>query len=109
MTMKSTPNQGFPYPDVDEDLSRVAHWLYDLAQAAEEHGVQRFADAADMSSKRPSPSAGEFAYLEDAQTVHVFDGTTWQRVYPPSPTIFTGSSAPSSSLGSPGDIYLQTG
>lgn len=108
MSLRYTSNQAYPFPDVNEPLNNVNDWIYYLATFAEVRGVQRFATQAELSSKRTSPTAGEFAWVTADKTVQVYDGTGWKRVYPPSPMVYSGTTVPSSSLGSPGDIYMKT-
>ena len=108
MSLNYTSNQAYPYPDVDETLNNVNDWLYYLAVHTEERGVQRFATQAELASKRPTPTAGEFAWVTADSVLQVYDGSSWERVYPPQPAIYTGTATPSSSLGSPGDIYVKS-
>lgn len=108
MTMRSTTNQGAPFPDVNEPINNVNDWIYALATFLEVRSVQRFTSQANLSTKRPSPSEGELAYLTDTNILQVFTGSTWQRVFPPSPMVYSGTTTPSSSLGSPGDLYIKT-
>jgi hypothetical protein len=108
MTMSYTSNQAFPYPGTDEYFKDANDWLKQLAEAAEVHSVQRFTNQADLSTKRPTPSAGEFAWITDDEVLQVYTGSAWERVYPPQPMIYTGTTTPSSSLGAPGDLYIKT-
>ena len=108
MAMSYTTNQGFPYPGTDEYFKDANDWLYQLAQAVEVQVVQRFSDQTDLSTKRPTPSAGEFAWITADEVLQVYDGSAWNRVYPPQPMIYSGTTAPSSSLGAPGDLYIKT-
>lgn len=108
MSMRSTDNQAAPFPDVNEPLNNVNDWIYALATFMEVRGVQRFSSQADLSTKRPSPSEGECAWLQDSNVLQVFDGTAWKRVYPPSPMVYSGTTTPSSSLGAVGDLYIKT-
>ena len=85
MTMLYTTNQAYPYPNVNETLNNANDWIYLLAQYAELRGIQRFASQAELSTKRPTPTAGEMAYLADTDIVQLYDGAAWKRVYPPSP------------------------
>lgn len=108
MSMRSTTNQGAPFPDVNEPFNNVNDWIYLLATFMEVRGVQRFTTTSQLSTKRPSPVAGEMAVITGDKTVLVYDGTAWQRVYPAKPQIFTGTATPASSLGSTGDLYIKT-
>lgn len=108
MTMLYTTNQAYPYPNVNETINNANDWLYLLAQYAEVRGVQRFTNQAELSSKRPSPVSGEVAWISDDDVLQVFDGTSWKRVYPPAPMVYTGTSSPASSLGAVGDLYVKS-
>lgn len=108
MTMSYTTNQAFPYPGTDEYFKDANDWIYQLAQKAELWSVQRFADQATLASKRPTPTAGEFAWVTADKVLQVYDGTGWKRVYPPQPMVYSGTTTPSSSLGNPGDLYIKT-
>lgn len=108
MTMQYTTNQAFPYPGTDEYFKDVNDWIYQLAQKAEVQSVQRFTNATDLSTKRPTPSAGEFAWVTADEQLLVYTGSGWERVYPSQPMVYTGTTTPSSSLGEPGDIYIKT-
>ena len=108
MSYINTPNQGVPYPAVDEPLNNVNDWVFTLATFLETRGLQRFSNSADLGNKRPTPVAGELAFIAADKVIQVFDGTTWQRVFPPKPMVYTGTATPSSSLGSTGDLYVKT-
>lgn len=108
MSMRYTANQAYPFPDVNETMNNVNDWIYLLNLHAEVRGVQRFSTQADLSTKRPAPSAGEFAFIVADKVVQVYDGTAWQRVYPPKPMVYSGTGTPSSALGVVGDLYIKT-
>jgi hypothetical protein len=108
MTTRTTSNQGAPFPDVNEPLNNMNDWIYALATFMEVRGVQRFTNAADLSTKRTAPTAGELAWINDTNILQVYDGTTWKRVYPPAPMIYSGTATPSTSLGAVGDLYIKT-
>ena len=108
MTMRYTANQAWPFPDIDEPLNNMNDWHYLMAVYAELRSVQRFATAAELSTKRPTPVAGEVAWLTAEKVIQVYDGTAWKRVYPPSPMVYSGTGVPASSLGAVGDLYVKT-
>lgn len=107
MTMRYTSNQGAPYPDVDEPLNNVNDWIFAIAQFFEKRAGARYSTFTELSNKHGSPSAGDSAFITSTKQLWVFDGSAWQRVYPPRPTIHSGTANPSSSLGDVGDIYLK--
>jgi hypothetical protein len=108
MSMRATSNQAWPFPDVNEPMNNMNDWIYALDTYAEVRSNQRFASQADLSTKRPTPGAGEMAYLIDQKIIQVYDGTTWKRVFPPSPMVYSGTAAPTSALGAVGDLYVKT-
>ena len=108
MSMRYTANQAWPFPDVNEPINNMNDWIYALDIFAELRSVQRFANAAELSSKRPTPVAGEVAWLTTEKIIQVYDGTAWKRVYPPSPMVYSGTAAPVSTTGAVGDLYVKT-
>lgn len=107
MTMLSTTNQGAPFPQVNEPINNVNDWVEQLALFMEVRGVQRFADMATLSTKRPSPAGGEMAYITADKSVYVYDTISWKRVFPPSPMVYSGTTTPAAGLGAVGDLYIQ--
>lgn len=107
MTTLNTSNQQLPYPDHNEFLKFGWQQIRDALLAAEPKLVMKFTSATDLSTRVPSPTAGMLAYLADTGILQLYHGGAWKRVYPPAPTIYTGTTTPSSSLGSVGDVYVQ--
>ncbi len=108
MSTVNTPNQGIPYPDHNEFLKFAWQQIRDAVLAMEPKLNMKFANAADLAAKIPSPTSGMLAYLDDSDTLNLYTGAAWVRVYPSSPAIYSGAGAPSSGLGAIGDIYFQT-
>ena len=108
MTMLYTLNQAYPYPAVDETINNMNDWVFLLAKYAEVRGVQRFLNQAELSTKRPTPSQGEFAFLQTEKTVQVYTSDGWKRVFPPAPQVLFGTAVPASSIGEVGDLYIKT-
>ena len=108
MAIQSTGNQGLPYPDNAEYLKYVWQYIRDAELAIEKKLVQVFASQTDLTTRVPSPVEGMMAYLKDSDIIQVYNGTSWKRVYPQSPAIYSGTTAPASTLGSVGDFYMQT-
>lgn len=111
MAILSTPVQGLPYPDQNEKINSVDEYIRNLALALEKKLVMVFSSAADRDTKLPSPAEGQFVYLTDVNKmyVRVVSGTTatWNQIYPATPGIYSGTTAPAATLGSVGDIYIQ--
>lgn len=108
MSMRATANQAWPFPDVNEPINNMNDWIYLLDIFAEVRSVQRFTNAADLATRRPTPTAGEVAWNTADKTISVYDGAAWQRVYPPKPLVLSGTAAPTSAQGSVGDLYVKT-
>jgi len=112
MTTRYTANQAAPFPDVDEPINNVNDWIYLLATFQEVRGIQRFATQAALLAARPTPVAGEVAWingpLASDQVLQVYNGSTWKRVYPPQPMVYSGTAAPASTTGAVGDLYIKT-
>jgi len=54
----------------------------DVQNFLQDQSVLVFANSAARSSAIPAPTQGMFAYLEDANTLSVNDGSSWLQVYP---------------------------
>lgn len=106
MAIHQTP-QGLPYPDDNERVQDVPEFIQDLAEALDKRIVTVYANQAVLAGAGPF-AAGHLAWITADQVLQVYNGSTWLRVYPSSPRIFTGSTVPSSALGSVGDVYIQT-
>lgn len=110
MAIQKTANQQLPYPDNNERLADVPDHVQALAQAVEGQLVMTFASQTDLTTRLPNPKEGALAWIMDSNTLQIYTaGTTgWVRIYPPAPAIYSGSTTPSSTLGTVGDIYIQS-
>lgn len=108
MSTLNTSNQGIPYPDHNEYLKFAWQQIRDAVLAIEPKLNMVFANSSDLATRVPSPTEGMVAWMQDANVLQVYDGSSWKRVYPSSPAIYSGSGAPSSGLGTIGDLYFQT-
>lgn len=108
MSTRYTANQGAPFPDINEPLNNMNDWIYNLGVFLETRGVQRFTNQADLSTKRPSPTGGEFAWVTADVSLYVYDGSAWKRVFPPAPMVYSGTATPAGTLGQVGDLYIKT-
>lgn len=106
MALQFTSNQGIRVLDSDEFVWNVPDALLSTVQDIEKLLVQRFDSATDRSNKLPLPEEGMMSYLRDTNEWHGYNGTAWVRIYPSSPRITSGTSAPSAN-GQTGDIYVQ--
>jgi len=106
MSIQFSPIQGFRYPDMNEYLKDVPQFVQNLALDVEKRVVQIFASASDRGTKLPNPVSGNLTWLQDQKAMDVFDGSVYKRIYPFSPNITSGTSAPSGT-GAIGDIYIQ--
>lgn len=107
MAILNTPINQLPYPDNNEMVKDVPDFIRDLAQAVDKKILGVYANQAALSAAGPF-AAGRLAWITADSVLQIYTGSTWVRIYPSSPRIFSGSTTPSSSLGSPGDIYIQT-
>lgn len=107
MVMANTANQAMPYPLSSEKVADVNDHIRKLALAVEKQVVMKFATMTDMNTKIPVPVDGMMAYINDTDLLYLRIKGAWARVYPASPTIYSGTTAPASSLGQTGDIYIQ--
>lgn len=111
MAILNTPIQKLPYPDENSLINSVDEYIRNLAKALETKLVMVFVSASDRDTTLPAGSRteGMMAWLQDTNKLHLFDGTDWKQIYPPSPNITTGTTLPSISTGAVGDIYIQYG
>ncbi len=107
MAIQYTTNQAAPYPNAAEYLKDVNDHIRFLATWADGRVVMRFSDMTDLGTKVPSPTEGQVAWINGDNTLLVYDGSVWQRVYPHAPMVYTGTAVPSSGLGATGDLYVQ--
>ena len=98
--------QGLPYPDHQELVNDVPDYIKFLAQALDKKIVGVYANPAALVAAG-SFSQGSVVWIQSTKTLQVHDGTQWVSIYPSTPRIHSGSAAPSSSLGSVGDLYIQ--
>lgn len=106
MTIQFSPIQGFRYPDANEFLKDVPQFIQNLALDVEKRVVMIFTSSADRAAKLTSPVSGQMTWRQDTDVLEVFDGSSYQQIYPPIPRITSGTAAPSGT-GSVGDIYVQ--
>lgn len=107
MTIKNTANQGVPYPLANEYIKDVNDHIRNLALFVEKQLVMKFASMTDLGTKVPSPTSGMLAWVTADKTLMIYDGSAWRRIYPYAPMTYSGTAAPSSSLGAVGDFYIQ--
>lgn len=107
MAYGATPKQALPYPLASEKVADGNDHVRLLAQKLDDLVVMRFATQAALTTAVPAPVAGQTAWITADKVLQVYDGTGWQRVYPPTPNILTGSTIPTTLQGTAGDIYIQ--
>lgn len=108
MATLKTPNQQLPYPDSNEYLKYVPNYISALALAVEKGLVMKFTDQTDLGTRLPAPTSGMLAWVQADKILQIYDGDSWVSLYPATPAIYSGTGAPSSTLGVTGDIYIQT-
>lgn len=105
MTTQSS-NQGLPYPDHNELVNDVPDYIKNLALALDKRIVGSYASTSALGAAGAF-AEGSVVWLQDTNTLQVYDGTKWVSIYPSSPRIYDGSTAPASNLGAVGDFYIQ--
>lgn len=106
MATPASANQGIPMPDDAEYLKDVPDFVRAMGLAIEKKLVMSFASSSDRATRVPSPVEGMVSWLRDLNRLYVYTGSTWAQVYPPTPTVTSGTAAPTGS-GAVGDIYIQ--
>jgi len=110
MGLSASPVQGVQLMDHDEMLKFIWDRINDIALFYETRGVMRFQNISSLNAKLigdASPVAGMTAWIVESKQLITYDGTSWQRVFPASPQIYTGTTTPAASLGAVGDVYFQ--
>lgn len=107
MAILQTPIQALPYPDANSVLRDINDYIRNLATALETKLVMVFSSASERGTDIPTPTEGMLTWLQDVNELHLYNGTAWVRVWPTSPAILTGTTAPVGSQGQVGDIYVQ--
>lgn len=98
--------QNLPYPDADEQIRNVNDHVRALVLALDKRIVGIYANQSAVSSAGPWVE-GNVVWVQDSNTLQVYNGSTWVSIYPTTPRIYSGTTAPSSALGSVGDFYIQ--
>lgn len=107
MTMASTPKQALPYPLADEKIADINDHIRNLALALDGKVVQVYATQSALATAVPSPSEGMLVYITADNVLQLRVDANWVSIYPSSPAIYSGTTAPASTLGVTGDIYIQ--
>lgn len=107
MTYSYTPKTALPFPQADEKIGDANHHIHVLATMLDDLVVMRFTTQAALAAAISAPVSGQTAWITTDKVLQIFDGTAWQRVYPPVPNIYSGTTNPTSVLGTVGDVYLQ--
>lgn len=107
MAILYTPIQDLPYPDANSKINSTDEYIRNLAFALEGRLVMVFASATERTSDLVTAAEGQLSWLQDVNTLSVYNGSAWKQIYPPSPNILNGSGAPSSGLGNAGDVYVE--
>lgn len=102
----TTPGQGFPVP-VNSDDPNIPEDMTVLALAIEKRVVGVYNSAADRASRVAAPQEGQVAFLKDTNEFTFYDGATWQPMFPKQVTITSGTTVPSNSSGSNGDVFFK--
>ena len=65
-------------PDVISGETITSEWGNDIRDRT----VQRYATVAARTASMPTPVEGDLSYLQDSNTVHVYNGSTWVKLAP---------------------------
>lgn len=109
---EATGIQAFPYPDNDDPSNSPADvplFIRRLAEAVEKRVFMVFDNASVRDTKLAGKLAeGMISYLKDADTVSVYTGTEWKRLFPyAGPQIIASNAVPVNSQGNNGDLWVQ--
>lgn len=103
----NTPANTFPYPQSTDDPD-VPSDMQALAVAIDKRVMGVYNNASDRNSKTSTIlQEGLFAYLKDTDAVTYYDGAAWQPYPAAYPAITSGTSVPSNSSGTDGDIFFK--
>lgn len=98
--------QGLPYPDKNETVNDVHNDIKTLVEVLDKRIVGIYANQTAVSNAGPWVE-GNVVWVQDSNTLQVYNGSSWVSIYPSTPRIYSGTSAPSSALGNVGDFYVQ--
>lgn len=101
-----TPRQGFPVPESTDDPN-IADDMTQLALSIEKRVMGVYATATARNNANSSPVDGQFAYLQDTNKVTVYQDGAWTNFPPSQVSITSGTSVPSNSSGSDGDVFFK--
>jgi hypothetical protein len=110
MGLTQTPIDAIDIPDHNQQLNQGWNDLSRAIKELELYSNMRFASMNDLTTKLVgslAPVKGMVAWLHDQNSLYVFDGLNWQRVYPSARQTYVGTTVPASTLGAVGDIYYQ--
>lgn len=102
----TTPAQGFPVP-TSGDHPDIPGDLLKLATAIEKRVMGVYATAAARDAAIPTPVDGQFAYLQNNDTVQIYQNTAWVTFPPPQVSITSGTSVPTNATGNNGDVFFK--
>lgn len=75
--MKTTPRNSIPYPE-QGDSPNEATAMANLVGQIDRRMVPRFTNAADRTSRVPSPTEGMYGYRNDVHRFEIYRGGAWQ-------------------------------
>lgn len=76
----TSTNQGVPVP-IASDADNVPYAFSQFLGGIETRLVMRFLDASARTAAIPSPVEGMVAWLQDVDTLTIYDGSAWQPVW----------------------------
>lgn len=98
--------QGLPYPNPDERISALPSAVASLVTALDKKIVGTYANPTAVANAGTF-HAGAVVWVQSSQTLQVWTGSSWVSIYPSTPRVYSGTTAPASNLGSVGDLYIR--
>src|SRR3954471_20642092 len=106
----TTSATGWPIPTSTDDPD-VVDAMTKLAKAIEKNVIGVYNTTVDRDTKTTAAGVadGMFAITKDTHTLWYYNSTTaaWVQFPPASPTIRSGTAAPSNATGVDGDVYFR--
>jgi hypothetical protein len=98
----TTPDQAIPIPQ-GTGKPTTSYWIKTLAQWLETRIIARYANTTARASARATRTEGEVTYMNDTNSVWVYDGSADQAVA----QLVVGTASPGAGVYPPGTIYVQ--
>ena len=105
----ASPIHAYSLPDSATKISQTRAVIETLGKQIEVTTVMRFNTVAEIATKLTvAARSGMLAYIINTKQLLLHDGSNWVQIYPAKPTIYSGTTIPSNTLGVDGDIYFRS-